>query len=605
MITPRRRKQSEREETHVETATFTEPNELELPPTPLKSPNHRARRRPRPFGPHTANTLFSYAGRTNLDFHQDKQAEDIQQCKEALKFRLAQEEPVESENVSKSQELCGLQKSLSGRNSSTREASSTVESSIPLYFSPASEKPNTMRRNDCERDDWMQDVCSPVTEQKLLATSQSLETNTPKGYERVLTCPYCHKKWIEEARVRCSPSVRRCSLCSPIRAVTNPAPCNMNPFSPEVRSQGLKSPQEDNSSEMPTSSISCSTNVSKSLAFDSSSFLLSRNDSCIEQLDTNDEEEEEEEDHLSFSSFSLGRLSSYKDDFEEIEEIGSGTFGKVFKCRQRLDGWLYAVKSSRRKIRNQAEKQNVLREVYALAAMTDNPYVVRYFSAWIEDDILYIQTELCEGGSIMSLWRNGMFVFDTERMREFIYQVASGLAIYHEKGLAHLDIKPENIYMTSHGAYKIGDLGLTALADQTLLQGKYRIDLSEGDSRYIAPELLEENYEHLTKADIYSLGMSAYELCRASQQPLPSGGEEWHQIRRGYLEPMTVDSELVSLIREMLCPDPCLRPCARDVIRRLGLEDKKDIQIAQLAQQLDQERQRCKTLEAIVTSLRG
>ncbi|GJD11505.1 Wee1-like protein kinase [Galdieria sulphuraria] len=170
--------------------------------------------------------------------------------------------------------------------------------------------------------------------------------------------------------------------------------------------------------------------------------------------------------------------------------------------------------------------------------MTDNPYVVRYFTAWIEDDILYIQTELCEGGSVMSLWKSGNLVFDTERMREFIYQIASGLAIYHEKGLVHLDIKPENIYMTSNGTCKIGDLGLTALAEDTIVQG-YRIDLSEGDSRYIAPELLEENYQFLTKADIFSLGMTAYELCRESKVPLPSGGEEWHDIRQGHLEPMT------------------------------------------------------------------
>ncbi|GJD11504.1 Wee1-like protein kinase [Galdieria sulphuraria] len=384
MMTPRRRKQVEREETSIENLTKSLNNEeedLEPPPTPVKSPNHRARRRPRFFGTgqQTTGNLFSSPKRTNLSFKEDIQIIGNQQARNTLTSskNIPQVDRTEKENILKTQEkpLQCLQNHVFDKGN-IREKSYTTESckpplfpssptgamDIPLAYEPTLKNQNPGSRNneeDIERDNWMQEdsyqeLCSPVTEQKKLQTdfmSDKCSTtnllNTPVSCEKVFTCPYCHKKWREESRMRFSPSIRRCSLCSPIRTIANPAPCNMNPFSPEARSQGFSSPQEDTSLDMPASSIiSCCSNVSKSLAFDSTSLLMSHSDSvvCNEQENDEFDNSSSEEDHLSFSAFSTGRLSSYKDDFEEIEEIGSGTFGKVFKCRQRLDGWLYAVK---------------------------------------------------------------------------------------------------------------------------------------------------------------------------------------------------------------------------------------------------------------------
>jgi serine/threonine protein kinase len=76
--------------------------------------------------------------------------------------------------------------------------------------------------------------------------------------------------------------------------------------------------------------------------------------------------------------------------------------------------------------------------------------------------------------------------------------------------------------------YKIGDLGLISLADAT--------DFSEGDSRYISRDLFASDVDcrKLTKADIFSLGCSVYEL--ALGRALPSRGEEWNAIREGEIQ---------------------------------------------------------------------
>ena len=63
----------------------------------------------------------------------------------------------------------------------------------------------------------------------------------------------------------------------------------------------------------------------------------------------------------------------------------------MFKARNRVDGWLYAVKQAKRAFSSPADMHNTLKEVYALAALGSHPHVVRYYSAWVEDR-LYIQT---------------------------------------------------------------------------------------------------------------------------------------------------------------------------------------------------------------------
>lgn len=95
----------------------------------------------------------------------------------------------------------------------------------------------------------------------------------------------------------------------------------------------------------------------------------------------------------------------------------------------------------------------------------------------------------------------------------------------HEKGIAHIDVKPDNIYV-KNGVYKLGDFGCATRLDRSL-----RIE--EGDARYMPLEIINDRYDHLDKVDIFSLGAAIYELIKGS--PLPESGPQFSNLRDGKL----------------------------------------------------------------------
>eukprot|EP00977_Amphora_coffeiformis_P010749 scaffold2518_cov178-Amphora_coffeaeformis.AAC.8 len=85
----------------------------------------------------------------------------------------------------------------------------------------------------------------------------------------------------------------------------------------------------------------------------------------------------------------LVRYARFRSEFEQMQALGKGGFGSVFRCRNNLDGREYAIKKVciRRKSENDTtfnqRLQRVLREVKILAVL-DHPNIVRYYTAWLE-----------------------------------------------------------------------------------------------------------------------------------------------------------------------------------------------------------------------------
>lgn len=251
----------------------------------------------------------------------------------------------------------------------------------------------------------------------------------------------------------------------------------------------------------------------------------------------------------------IGYFSRYLNDFREVSVLGEGSFGRVTKCINLIDGLEYAVKRTCKEIGGEKEEEAILKEVHALATLVDNPYIVRYYSSWIEDKRIFIQLELCEGGS---LYKRIGEVFTEKELLVIIRQIGFAINQMHSHNLLHLDIKPENIYI-KNAQFRLGDLGLVS---STL---NYEECLSEGDARYLAPEVLrEENPQDPKKIDIFALGCSIFEL--ANREFLQPQGIEWNAIRQGKFTLSNYSKEFEDFIKKMMNPNPKLRPSALEII---------------------------------------
>ncbi len=155
-------------------------------------------------------------------------------------------------------------------------------------------------------------------------------------------------------------------------------------------------------------------------------------------------------------------------------------------------------------------------------------------------------------------------------------QIAQALAAAHDAGIAHHDVKPENILVRADDYVKLVDFGL-ATNLRTMTPGAGPMT---GTLRYLAPEGLRGDTAS-SAADIFSLGLVLYEMTAgrhpfagdtplgtanaiASQQLVPPS-----RVARG------VPAALDALIVAMLSKDPAARPAALEVVRRLeGATDR-------------------------------
>ncbi|KAG6584772.1 WEE protein kinase [Phytophthora cinnamomi] len=253
-------------------------------------------------------------------------------------------------------------------------------------------------------------------------------------------------------------------------------------------------------------------------------------------------------------------VSKYLSDFSEVGLIGSGSFSKVYKCVKKIDGWVYAVKKSKRHFRGKADTERALREVQALAALSGSNHIVRYFDAWIEDDLLYIQLESLEGCSLAGFVNKyAPRKVPEETLCKLLCHLAQALYDMHSKKIVHMDVKLQNVLVGPGEVYKLGDLGTVAHLDGSM-------EITEGDNRYLSRELLEGNRNNLRAGDIFALGATIYELALGTT--LASGGEEWQKIRDGDLVMFRqYSNSLQHLIASMMHPDALQRPLAEDILQ--------------------------------------
>ncbi|XP_028847906.1 serine/threonine-protein kinase 17B [Denticeps clupeoides] len=247
-------------------------------------------------------------------------------------------------------------------------------------------------------------------------------------------------------------------------------------------------------------------------------------------------------------------------------ELGRGKFAVVKRCVEKATGKVFAAKFLKKRRRGRDCRVEVIHEIAVLELARNNPRVVNLHSVYETDHDIVLLLEYAAGGEIFDHCASEEPLPEVQITR-LIRQTLEGVHLLHQSGVVHLDLKPQNILLTSLtplGDIKIVDFGLARRLGTT---GELREIL--GTPEYVAPEIL--NYEPITTAtDLWSVGVIAYMLVTGES---PFAGDDKQetflnvsQVNVDYsCEAFSRVSELaVDFIRKLLLKTPEDRPSAAD-----------------------------------------
>jgi serine/threonine-protein kinase len=194
------------------------------------------------------------------------------------------------------------------------------------------------------------------------------------------------------------------------------------------------------------------------------------------------------------------------DDYELLEEIGSGGFGRVYRVRDLALEREVALKVLHPALTADLGVIERFRREAQLAGRLRHPNIVGIYDIMGRAGLQWYTMELVPGHSLAQLvQKDGPLPLD--RVIRVLDEALSALEYAHALGLVHRDLKPENMLLEPDGRLRITDFGL-ALA----LRGDARFGGAtsrSGTPQFAAPEqLLGERVDH--RADLYSLTAVAY-----------------------------------------------------------------------------------------------
>ncbi|MBA9003424.1 serine/threonine-protein kinase [Thermomonospora cellulosilytica] len=266
------------------------------------------------------------------------------------------------------------------------------------------------------------------------------------------------------------------------------------------------------------------------------------------------------------------------DRYELIAPLGRGGMGQVWEARdRRLGGRRVAVKLlTDDQMAAHGDSTELLRRFTREASVTaglQHPGVPAVHDAGPYAGGLYLVMELVEGRSLADLV-DAHGPLPVGWAAAIAAQVCAVLAIAHDRGLVHRDIKPQNLMLTRDGTVKVLDFGVATVLEAG--PGLTRITHTGaviGTPAYMAPEQLRGERPG-PRTDLYALGCVLYEML--SGGPVFAATTAHAMIAKHLQETPAplhrtdLNPELHWLVRQLLAKDPAQRPgSAREVYERL------------------------------------
>ncbi|XP_075432057.1 LOW QUALITY PROTEIN: serine/threonine-protein kinase ULK3 [Ascaphus truei] len=243
------------------------------------------------------------------------------------------------------------------------------------------------------------------------------------------------------------------------------------------------------------------------------------------------------------------------DNFILTERLGSGTYATVYKAyRKNETREVVAVKCVSKKSLNKVSVENLLTEIGILKTV-HHPHILELKDFQWDRDHIFLITEFCAGGDLSRFIRTRRIL--PEKIAQiFLQQLACALKFLYERNISHLDLKPQNLLLSSL------DRPHLKLADFGFAQHMYPQDEPQalrGSPLYMAPEMVcSKQYD--ARVDLWSVGVILYEALFGKA---PFASKSFSELEEKIRSDRSVE----------LPTRPRLSPECRDLLQRLLVRD--------------------------------
>lgn len=211
------------------------------------------------------------------------------------------------------------------------------------------------------------------------------------------------------------------------------------------------------------------------------------------------------------------------EEYQKLEKVGEGTYGVVYKARERATGELVALKKVKLEAEDEGVPSTSIREISLLRELP-HPNIVNLKDVVHQDQKLCLVFEFLDKDLKMYMDAVGKKKMHHMLIRSYMLQLLQGIHHCHQHRVLHRDLKPQNLLIDSKGVLKIADFGLARAFGIPIRTYTHEVVTLW----YRAPEILLGGRQYATAVDMWSIGCIFAEM--VNSKPLFPGDSEIDEL---------------------------------------------------------------------------